>query len=155
MDQCQRDEWLPGLNDSPVIDPYKGGVTPQGVQWFSTKRLDTAYCKLILMSCDQFWIAAECPARLVLVRGISNAVNAQTIKCASLQPDITQLGKYGWVWWRWKLPSTQQVSWGIYQGRKSKSAKKNVETTSRLRLKFSEHNWVWLHVVTIGSTSSV
>jgi len=44
------------------------------------------------MSCDQLWIAAGCPTRLVLVRGISNAINTETIKCARLQPDITQLG---------------------------------------------------------------
>ena len=43
-----------------------------------TERLDTAYCKLILMSCDQLWIATGCPTRLVLVRGISNAVKLTT-----------------------------------------------------------------------------
>ena len=85
-----------------------------GVQWFPTKHLDTLYCKIILMSCDQLWIAA-CSARLVL----------ETIKCASLQADITQLGNYGWGWWHRKLSSAWQVSEGyMYRGWKSKSAKK-------------------------------
>ena len=34
------------------------------------------YCKLILISCDQLWIPAGCPARLVFVRGMSKAVRA-------------------------------------------------------------------------------
>ena len=34
------------------------------------------------------------PLRLVLVKGIANVINAETIKCARLQPDITSMGEF-------------------------------------------------------------
>ena len=35
------------------------------------------------MSFDQFWIAAGCPARPVLVSGTSNVISGEDIKCKS------------------------------------------------------------------------
>ena len=60
--RCQSDEWLPGLNDSQIIDPEGWSDFPGGTV---TPHRTTAYLKLILMSCDQLWIAAGCPTRLV------------------------------------------------------------------------------------------
>ena len=126
----------------------KGGVTPQGVQW-PTECLDTVYCKLILMSCDQLWIAAECPTRLVLVRGISNTVNADTIKCTSLQPDIFQLGSMGeFDDIKNYLPHSKYPEG--YTKSKKANLRRKCRDNFKLRLEFSEHIWVWLHVVTIG-----
>ena len=93
------------------------------------------------MSCDQLWIAAGCPTRLVLVRGISNAVNAETIKFASLQPDITY---YSWgsnacmvSFMTSNSISARQVSWGIKQGRKNQICKENAKD----RFKIEAGGW--------------
>ena len=97
-----------------------------------TERLDTAYCKLNLMSCGQIWIAAGCPTRLVLVRGISNAVKLTTrhYSCSwgsmGEFDDVENYLLYG------KYPEE-------YTRAKKQICEQDAETTSSLRLEFSEH----------------
>ena len=55
----------------------KGGVTPPGVQWLPPNvqiQHPACFQTHFFMSCDQLWIAAGCPTRLVLFRGISKIV---------------------------------------------------------------------------------
>ena len=91
-----------------------------------------------LMSCNQLWIMAGYPARLVLVTGTLNAINAETKMRDGEFDDVENYilqGKY------------------IHVPRMKKQiCEINVcmQTTSRLRLESSEHN-----CDRCGSTSSV
>ena len=115
---CHRDEWLPGLNDSPVISPYGWNDSPgRTVTPHQTSRYSVMQTYF-----DVLWSVWDCGrvSHETCICQVAHQIPSalRHIKCTNLQPNIIQLGKNGWVWRSRKISSALEVS------RKSKSAEK-------------------------------
>ena len=149
-----------GMSDSPGwMSPRssipKGGGTPPGVQWLPTKCLDTAYCKLILMSCDNFRLQQGVPWDLHLSGAYQTPLTLRLYTTRHTQPE-----KYGWVWWGQKLSYLLGMRnipslaghWPVRLGH-TKGEKVNLQR--KCRDNFQDWGWNPLNIiVTVVSTSS-